>query len=373
MKVYQLKIKKEQSFIMASEDGFSAGQADVFFIAGNDDGYIYITVDSITVGDATNDYSFTVKGEVVATETTATVVNTKKDDFISIDFTTGVVLASDGDFTFIAISAQGMGQTVSGSTTVTDDGTFVATGSDGDVIAANQEGFVVITDTYITLGSALGTYTVEGKVKFNKDDSVSVEDKKTGEYIELDVDGTATIGSDAGELVVTPAGPEDFSKYDVTFIPAGSGKHKCATVGEILCSLGKDFSFLCSLYEQEEDDDTTYTIFAPPDEAFERIAGPVETLSDEQVGEVFFFHFVEGAVMFDDLQCKARTEMVAGGDSRTMCNDDNNGNAWKVQKGGGNRKNNLDPIIMLADIEACNGSIIHIVSEVLLPNFIPEF
>ena len=38
-----------------------------------------------------------------------------------------------------------------------------------------------------------------------------------------------------------------------------------------------------------------------------------------------------------------------------------------------NRKNNILPVVAQMDIMACNGSVIHLVTEVMLPNFVEEF
>ena len=141
----------------------------------------------------------------------------------------------------------------------------------------------------------------------------------------------------------------------------------CNTAGyTVLCDLFTKWA--PEVYEAASTD--YYTLFAPSDVAFEKISGPLTdgSLSDEEIGAIFFYHATEGFVMMKDLVCGEKIEMAMAGNSRTKCTD---GGATMFQMGGGNRSNNLFPVIDDADIMACNG-IIHLVSEVMLPNFIPE-
>ena len=60
--------------------------------------------------------------------------------------------------------------------------------------------------------------------------------------------------------------------------------------------------------------------------------------------------------------------MLSGGLSRTMCLKDE-----YYQKGGGNRKNDLLPKIDFKQgTKACDG-VVHVVDEVMLPNYVPDF
>lgn len=115
------------------------------------------------------------------------------------------------------------------------------------------------------------------------------------------------------------------------------------------------------------------TIFAPIDSAFDSLDNLLEKtnteLDDDTIGEIFSFHVTLGMVTSDDLECSGLTEMIGGGSSRTKCGREDGIN-YLIQKGGGNRENNIEPIIIAADIMACNDSVIHVVNEVLLPNFI---
>lgn len=170
-------------------------------------------------------------------------------------------------------------------------------------------------------------------------------------------------GSD-GELVV---------EYE----PADDGD--CSTVSDILCEMGEDFSVLCELLEVEYDlvdavNAGGLTVFAPPDEAFLKIDGYVED-SDSLVSQkVLLFHVAEGMHTSDDLLCKEKLEMMYGGESRTKCaTNKNNGEKYKFQNGNGNTKNGIEAVIVYPDIMACDGSVVHVVDNVMLPNFIAKF
>lgn len=88
--------------------------------------------------------------------------------------------------------------------------------------------------------------------------------------------------------------------------------------------------------------------------------------------EIVTYHGSWDAYLYDDLLCSEKIEMWNGVDSRTRCERTEDGNIDKFQKGGGNRDNDLLPKIILADVLACGGNIIHIVSEVMLPNDIDK-
>mmetsp|Transcript_89835 Transcript_89835/g.183214 ORF Transcript_89835/g.183214 Transcript_89835/m.183214 type:complete len:236 (+) Transcript_89835:95-802(+) len=147
---------------------------------------------------------------------------------------------------------------------------------------------------------------------------------------------------------------------------------ECLSIPDLLCSLA-GFQVLCDfftvwapeLYEPASTE--ILTLFAPPDLAFASVAAGIESLTDEEAGEVFLFHATMGAITEEDIECGGLAEMMSGGMSRTVCTDDGLG-----IKGGGNRKNNNLPLITEGNIAACNG-VVHIISEVMLPNFIDEF
>ena len=78
-------------------------------------------------------------------------------------------------------------------------------------------------------------------------------------------------------------------------------------------------------------------------------------------------------IFVNDLECEQLLDMVVKGNSRTNCNKKNKNNDGSViiQKGGGNKANDMGPIIISSDHVACNGSIVHIIYQ-LLPKFIDD-
>jgi uncharacterized surface protein with fasciclin (FAS1) repeats len=61
--------------------------------------------------------------------------------------------------------------------------------------------------------------------------------------------------------------------------------------------------------------------------------------------------------------------MLDGRPSCTMCTKNSDGEDIIIQKGGGNRMNDILPVIIVPNIAACNG-MIHVIDQVMLPNFI---
>merc|ERR1711865_863732 len=116
------------------------------------------------------------------------------------------------------------------------------------------------------------------------------------------------------------------------------------------------------------------TVFAPTDIAFIGLfalwAETGTELDDETLGEIFSFHATMGMVTSSDLECGGLIEMAGGGSSRTKCATNEDGEEYFIQKGGGNRKNNIEPVIIAADIMACDDSVVHVITEVMLPNYI---
>jgi len=142
--------------------------------------------------------------------------------------------------------------------------------------------------------------------------------------------------------------------------------------------LNPSFSILCDILTvNEEVLDTIstgeYTLFLPSNDAFDAIEGPLDSLDEETILGVIMFHFTYGYVYAEDMYCGGLVEMLDGTYSRHSCQkkDDTREDIY-IQKGGGNRRNNLLPQIIVPNIEACNG-IVHVVNHVLLPNYIPTF
>ena len=149
-------------------------------------------------------------------------------------------------------------------------------------------------------------------------------------------------------------------------------------IADIVCS-NRDFSILCDILTVNEEVLETistgyYTLFLPPNDAFAAIEGPLDSLDEETILGVVLFHFTYGYVYAEDMYCGGLVEMLDWTYSRHSCQkkDDGSREDIYIQKGGGNRRNNLLPEIIVPNIEACNG-IVHVVNHVMLPNYIPTF
>jgi len=141
-----------------------------------------------------------------------------------------------------------------------------------------------------------------------------------------------------------------------------------------------DFSIFCNLWTvidpQLKGD--SITVFPPTDDAFVHFydlfndAGV--TIADQMLEEIFLFHLTPGTLKSTDFECGGLLPMMEGGSSRTKCETTKGGRDYFTVQGGGNRKNNIIPMIGISDLEAtCGaGSIVHVISEVLLPNSVEE-
>lgn len=243
-------------------------------------------------------------------------------------------------------------------------------GADEFITATSGEGFFLATDDVFIAGDTDGntapplrdpTYTTD-------DEGVTVSGT-TDDGTEVDV-----TASSSGGVTVT-------ADDKVIYSASGDDDGSCKTVSELLCNDEVDggFTVFCDFWDAiDSSDDESLTIFVPTDNAFNNLFDLLEsadvTLDDETLGEVFLFHAVSGKVTSADLKCGGTIDMVAGGSSRTKCGNDDNpdtpGVDFYIQKGGGNRKNDIDPVIVYPDIMACNDSVLHIINEVMLPNSI---
>lgn len=139
--------------------------------------------------------------------------------------------------------------------------------------------------------------------------------------------------------------------------------------------------YLYTIYVDQDDDDDMYqppsTIFVPTDTAFnnlnELFGRDITTDQSDLLERIFNFHIIDSkAITYDELICTELYTMISGDTSRTLCEKNNDNGIWeKYQKGGGNRKNNMNPKLLTNNI-ACNGSIVHTIDNVMLPNFIDK-
>ena len=158
--------------------------------------------------------------------------------------------------------------------------------------------------------------------------------------------------------------------------------HEYTKTAELLCSseAAGSFTVLCDFFSdaniEELFEGQSVTVFAPTDTAFASLFALLEEtgteVDEETLSEIFFFHATMGMVTSSDLECGGLIEMAAGGSSRTKCATKEWGEDYLIQKGGGNRKNNIEPVIIAADIMACDDSVVHVITEVMLPNYIGE-
>jgi len=152
--------------------------------------------------------------------------------------------------------------------------------------------------------------------------------------------------------------------------------------GELLCKspAADSYTTMCELWKNSEtvnsNEGVSMTVFIPTDDAFATLSDLLDQadveLDIEANEKILMFHATPGMVLSTHLDCTGTLEMFDGGSSRTKCGKANQVD-YLIQKGSGNRKNDMEPIIIAADIMACDNSVIHIVSEVLLPNFIEDF
>ena len=139
------------------------------------------------------------------------------------------------------------------------------------------------------------------------------------------------------------------------------------------------YTTVCELWTNSEavkaSEGVSMTVFIPTDDAFATLGELLDqadvVLDDKANEKILMFHATPGMVLSTDLSCTGKLEMFDSGSSRTKCGKAEQVD-YLIQKGSGNRKNDNEPIIIAADIMACDESVIHIVSQVMLPNFIDD-
>merc|ERR1712028_331487 len=159
---------------------------------------------------------------------------------------------------------------------------------------------------------------------------------------------------------------------------------ECISYQDLICEnpfekTGYNLKKACAIFKDLDVSPFNSTIFVPTDTAFENFDALLDDsgvdLSPEQVGEIVLFHGTDETLLFEDLDCSAKVDMWCAescGQSRTKCMKAEDGFVVKFQKGGGNRKNDLLPEIVVADLLTCDGNVVHIISQVMLPNDIDK-
>lgn len=171
------------------------------------------------------------------------------------------------------------------------------------------------------------------------------------------------------------------------FLRAGSRRlaeveDTCDSIRKIICALQNTATFCQKVTELEKTNlmlseglsgATSYTVFAPTDEAFLNITEQLDQLSEKEIEEIILFHFNEGSVMtYEDLECTMTLQSLTGDSSRTKCRRKSQGVYAKHQRGLGNEKLDQFPRIDSKSKEACDG-IIHRLDHVMLPSLYKPF
>lgn len=177
---------------------------------------------------------------------------------------------------------------------------------------------------------------------------------------------------------------------DPTFLRAASRRLKAARTAEVTCDSIKNI--ICSLEDTEifcekvtelmqtnEElnqklmGGSSFTVFAPTDEAFLSIASQLDELSEKEMEEVILFHFNEDVVKtVGDLVCTEQLVSLSGQKSRTKCRRISVGVYLKHQRGDGNLDLDQFPIINVNANEACDG-IVHRLDTVMLGKLYKPF
>ena len=118
---------------------------------------------------------------------------------------------------------------------------------------------------------------------------------------------------------------------------------------------------------------TTFTVFAPTDDAFLDVDSRLAQLSEKEIEETILFHFNEGVVKtLGDLACTEQLTSLSGQKSRTKCRRISVGVYLKHQRGDGNLHLDQFPIINPNSNEACDG-IVHRLDTVMMGKLYKPF
>ena len=134
-----------------------------------------------------------------------------------------------------------------------------------------------------------------------------------------------------------------------------------------------NFDILCHVIKKAGidewlDDNGTYTLFAPSNDAFEKLGHEVliDLLNDPSTDlkDILKYHISDKLLFEEDLYCGRKIDTLLGdsSDDFTITKCDSRG---RYQKGIGNVNGDY-PLIVATDIVTCNG-VIHVVNLVILP------
>jgi len=344
-------------FVAFNNSGVISGSEDCGFVfAGDEDGAMVMTEDFTAFGNEDAFVVFFEDSVMFGSSITGSNFTIDVDDIEETD---------DGG---AMISYEG------GSTTFTGDNTVLVASNnlDDDVLTINNPVYNYTDDAFVISGDIEGC--ADFVIAFNNDGVLSGS-KDCGFIAAGNEDGFIYYSKDK---IVT--GDEDgTSEILLDFGEDGDGDGSCKTIRELLCEspAADSFTIVCDLWTNSDsvnsNDGVSMTVFAPTDYAFATLYDLLDqadvTLDSKAAEKILMFHATPGMVMSTALDCTGTLEMFDSGSSRTKCGR-SDGLDYLIQKGSGNRKNDIEPIIIAADIMACDDSVVHVVSEVMLPNSI---
>jgi len=155
----------------------------------------------------------------------------------------------------------------------------------------------------------------------------------------------------------------------VSILPVAArlGSRPDENIIELLKTYPDKFSTLVTLLEDNNLNDTlatggNFTLFAPTNIAFEKVASRLGTLTPEQVVEVLKYHVVAGKALSSDLTDGQQVPTLREGSNLAVTIEEKTWLTWKWTKVYIN-----DISVVIADIKVSNG-VIHVIEEVLLPD-----
>jgi len=242
--------------------------------------------------------------------------------------------------------------------TMTNTNSFVV------VVSAQQATSVNASVTIVAID-----ITIDGDVDVN------------GNGTSLDLDEEAEEGLDGEELEIEVEVDEEEEGVDVNEV--NNLDEECFSIVDLVCG-SDDFETLCSLVSTYSglvaelvNNESTWTVFAPTDEAFATLTGDADdpaatlsnSLSDSQLKKILMFHMVENQKIYsNDFSCEsdAPTNLIGmynGKNARIKCTRKDGTRIPYGIKGGGN-----DSPSEFGEVDidaACNG-VIHVINDVLL-------
>jgi len=198
-------------------------------------------------------------------------------------------------------------------------------------------------------------------------DTSTATDASTGASTDASADTTSTGSSASADTSTSADASADTSTSASEDTSSSSGD--CTTIENTICAM-EDTTVFCDILQNDTEIEMNvysdkYTLFVPTDDAFSKVEGAFEDLSDSEAGRVIGFHIYQGIELTSsELVCGEKITSINSFDdtSRTKCDEGGN----KYQKGNGNTKTGSLPKILSADNMACNG-VIHTLDYVMFP------